>query len=709
MTDRRPGDLLVDPRRAGWVDAGALLIVLLLALPGVVTGTQSFFEFDLYFHHHPFWSLVEQSLAQGELPFWAPGVRAGYPLHANGEAGLLYLPALVANAWLPAHRAIDLFVLFHLWLMGMFSALLLRELGVRPLLALLGAVSLILSARVLGTAFWPNAVAVSAWLPLALYAITRTRRDALVGALLLAAALGLSLLAGRPQRELVCLLLILPYGLFILIGSPATETSVRTSRGSRALALGGGLVWGLLLGAPQILPTLFLLQDSVRAAGVTYANWLPAVLVDQGYADLFQVFMPAVRGDWPEISGYAGLVIYAGFACALGFGWRDLRKGRPLGALGFFLVASGVLFVLAGGGAWSYSLFQSIPGLRSVRLPMRLLFPAVVAAVLAASLGFERLMQHRTSSSWRGVLPLVLLGVAVCDLVWVAWRTVPVAESSVYAIAPGLVAEGESSRYDATGSPHRFYADHMPVEVMGYSDSELRMRLSHLPPLMNLALTSGQRAASGYGEPELAWVAAATRAPRPEILRMLGVDRFFSSRDLSRAGREWREFEPLGRHGPAWLYRFEPLPRALWVPEVVAVGSFEAALATLRDAEFDPTRRALVEVERGLSGGSVNRASGSVVLEVDTPNQVAMKVDAPGPGYLLLFDTWAPGWTAEVDGQVTPVLRANGMFRLVEVPSGASRVEFRYRPPGLVPGLVLAIPALVSWWIACPFAFFRRR
>ncbi|MBV8488040.1 MAG: YfhO family protein, partial [Planctomycetaceae bacterium] len=80
----------------------------------------------------------------------------------------------------------------------------------------------------------------------------------------------------------------------------------------------------------------------------------------------------------------------------------------------------------------------------------------------------------------------------------------------------------------------------------------------------------------------------------------------------------------------------------------------------------------------------------------DTPNRVALEVETSAPGYLVLADTWYPGWTATVDGWTLPVLRANIAFRAVALPEpGKHRVVFRYYPVGLNAGLALSLATLV--------------
>lgn len=62
------------------------------------------------------------------------------------------------------------------------------------------------------------------------------------------------------------------------------------------------------------------------------------------------------------------------------------------------------------------------------------------------------------------------------------------------------------------------------------------------------------------------------------------------------------------------------------------------------------------------------------------PGRVRIRVDAPVEGAVVLNDLYYPGWVAEVDGKPVQILRADVLFRAVQVPRGASFVEFRYEP-----------------------------
>ena len=63
---------------------------------------------------------------------------------------------------------------------------------------------------------------------------------------------------------------------------------------------------------------------------------------------------------------------------------------------------------------------------------------------------------------------------------------------------------------------------------------------------------------------------------------------------------------------------------------------------------------------------------------------------------LFLADLAYPGWKAYVDGQETPIYRANYLFRSVFVPAGRHTVEFAYRPRSSRLGLLLTLVGTVA-------------
>ena len=72
---------------------------------------------------------------------------------------------------------------------------------------------------------------------------------------------------------------------------------------------------------------------------------------------------------------------------------------------------------------------------------------------------------------------------------------------------------------------------------------------------------------------------------------------------------------------------------------------------------------------------------GSVIESLtDSGNTVTIRASLPQAGWLILSDTFYPGWQALVDGTPAEIVLANGAFRAVQVPAGVHTIEFRYEP-----------------------------
>ena len=139
------------------------------------------------------------------------------------------------------------------------------------------------------------------------------------------------------------------------------------------------------------------------------------------------------------------------------------------------------------------------------------------------------------------------------------------------------------------------------------------------------------------------------------------------------------------------------LPRAFVVHQTRVVPDPEAALSILRDPTFAPSREVILE-----QGAEVRAREGrsSVEIVAYEPEQIQLKVDLDTPGYLVLADTDYPGWVAEVDGQPTPIQRADLYFKAVALEAGEHTVTLRFRPDSVYLGLGVSLAAWLAWGLA---------
>jgi hypothetical protein len=223
-------------------------------------------------------------------------------------------------------------------------------------------------------------------------------------------------------------------------------------------------------------------------------------------------------------------------------------------------------------------------------------------------------------------------------------------------------------------------------------------------PWQNLAMTRALETTNGYNPLRIGWY---DRLVAPgETTYALDQRLFptsFDSYDCALARELGLEYVVLGRPieevphlarrpvadvllaGPAiWIYRLaDPEPRVRFISRVqvanisaeVQAGQFRvnpAAETALIDHDTAPSRN-----YAALLG---NREGDHAQILSWRPDRVEVDVDALQPGVLVLHEAFYPGWVVEVDGEPARLLRANVLFRGVEVAEGKHRVTFRFQP-----------------------------
>jgi hypothetical protein len=98
---------------------------------------------------------------------------------------------------------------------------------------------------------------------------------------------------------------------------------------------------------------------------------------------------------------------------------------------------------------------------------------------------------------------------------------------------------------------------------------------------------------------------------------------------------------------------------------------------------FDPRRTVLLRgkpLTSAFQPRPVSLREASTALDVYRNTEVQVTVVTPRPGFLVLNDVWHPWWFGEVDGKPADILRANVLFRAIQVPAGRHVVRFEFRP-----------------------------
>lgn len=156
----------------------------------------------------------------------------------------------------------------------------------------------------------------------------------------------------------------------------------------------------------------------------------------------------------------------------------------------------------------------------------------------------------------------------------------------------------------------------------------------------------------------------------------------------------------------------DPLPRA-FVVHNSTVREGQAALEALKLPQFDPAE--MVVLAPSATARAIHRPAllgsgpSDARLLSYRPEGVELEVELQHEGYLVLLDSFYPGWTAQVDGRGVPIERANHHFRAVYLEPGRHSVVFSYSPDSFETGLRISLASLgllsvvlaglgLRWW-----------
>ncbi|HEY3083231.1 MAG TPA: YfhO family protein [Chloroflexota bacterium] len=342
--------------------------------------------FDPFVYFYPLMAYRDARLLTGELPLWVPDYFLGAPFLANPQTGVLYAPNWL-TAWLDAPRAYAWQALGHALWMALGGYLFARRvLGVGAVAALAAASALAFGGAGQALVGHLNQLQAAAWLPWAalLADQARPRRSwRLAGGL--GAVLALQVLAGHAQQSYMTAAAL---GVWLL-GRALVDRSdgglVRDLVSAAALLGVAGAIAGLLA-APQLLPTLELSGEGIRAGGMSYreavAFSLPPWMLPVSLLPVY-TFADQPNGEWLGHVGVVGALL-----AALG-----LVAGRPR-PLAWLLAAIGLGALLLGLGQFDplYPLLYGVvPGLGLFRVPARWLFVYGFATAMLVALGVEAL------------------------------------------------------------------------------------------------------------------------------------------------------------------------------------------------------------------------------------------------------------------------------------------------------------------------------
>ncbi len=433
-------------------------------------------------------------------------------------------------------------------------------------------------------------------------------------------------------------------------------------RAARGFAIAGALALLYALGratpafdiAFDHLPGVSLYRrpaDATFALNVAFA-FLAAFLLDDWLA----------RGGLRAQSafGAALFVAFAGLAAgaALAFGLPAGELAASAGSLAFACAAFGALAALM---AWGEA--------RGRR--------ALAATLMVAATGGELV--------WRNAANSMNAEPAERYSVYAGMR--PAEREGLAALQRELAlrhAAGERPRVEILGLPGAWQNASMVLELentLGYNP----LRIADY----ERAIGPGENAA----DPNLRQFPDTFRGYKCRLAQKLGLDYLVLDRPLEKLPRHVPRPQATAIHSGegVHIYRLGRAEPRVFVAESVKPIDGEQALADRRTPDYERGVQALVEEGHlsRLSPALRDRAPSEYVAPASAryasiatyeDNRVTIDAASVEGGLVVLHDLYYPGWEAFVDGVPAPIVKADLLFRGVEIAAGRHRVEFVFRP-----------------------------
>ena len=740
-----------------WRFGGVLFLLILLAYPDVVLGTNTFFYRDYGVFGYPLAFFHRDSVMHGALPFWNHLSNCGLPHLAQWNTMTLY-PLSLIYLVLPMPWALGYFCLGHLFLGGMGMYVLAHRWTGNRFAASIAGLGYALNGLMLHAVMWPNNIAALGWMPFVILLTEQGVRGSGRKRVLAVLIGAVQMLAGAPEIILFTWLLAAAFCL------TARETPLRARFmrfATMALLVAG-------LAAAQLLPFADLVLQSQRDTGYATDAW---AMPPWGWANLLVPLFhcsPSVVGVYSQdaqqwtSSYYAGIGILA--LAILGVcRWRKEEAGAPRSVAlpgdrrGLVLCVAAVLslmLALGSAGGIHTVLRKILPFLGLVRFPIKFVVVLIFAAPLMAGMAVARWQAVAEDARaperrrWLRIGGLLIVLMAIV-----------VAASRIHAVT------GE--RWETTAQSGGTRAVLLCVvmalmfglhRVRGVRALWLRLgflavlgcdALTHAPrqnPTVPVAALDpgaisregpvaggGREMMSSRAQAFFDYAATANttefclgnrRALLPNWNLVENIPSAGGFYSLYTAGQQdlralWSSRTNVSPaladvSGVRWvtsdadLFAWQERRSAGALVTAGQRAVFADRAETLRKlarSEFDPAREVLLPRAAAGQIQWTNVVQARVVSSRQGAGVVEAEVESEAATLVTIAQTDYPGWSATVNGRPARVWRANHAFQALEIPAGSSQVRLVYRERTFAAGAGLS---LLSLWV-CALLWWRAR
>ncbi len=194
---------------------------------------------------------------------------------------------------------------------------------------------------------------------------------------------------------------------------------------------------------------------------------------------------------------------------------------------------------------------------------------------------------------------------------------------------------------------------------------------------------------------------------------LMGLRYVLATQPMTHAGKRVGP-EQIGDDDYFVYERESALPRARFVDSLTTIDDENELVDRLADPALDPRATVFVSSADAELLGALpadgGDPSGRVAKFVhEDGKRTSVAIAAGAAGYLVLADTFFPGWQATIDGTPAEIVRGNLYQRVIRIPAKECVLEMRFEAQGFKAGLVVGLAALVVFIVLLFIGIWPRR
>ena len=668
------------------------------------------------------------------IPLWNSYSFSGYPLMANFQSAAFF--PLNILLFLPFELGWQVFILIQIPMCAIGMYLFLKKVSISHLAAIFASICYSLSGFTIGWLEWGNIGYIFALLPISLYFILclsekRTKKNSIF---LYISLISLGL-AGHLQMEVYALAVIL--GLIIF-----TYFDKKNIQNTGYIFL--IFILSILSTAFQLIPTFELIQNSYRSIDIAYLNQADWFIPTQHFISLLA---PDFFGS-PARLNYWGVWNHLEFNLSVSvagifFAFLGVSRKRFVAFIFLVLVASSIFATKNPLSEVIY--LRNLPFLSSAQ-PSRLIFiiifcistlsafgidrfynfqvsakkTALVSIILIACLGYILYLtffnftifgpidfaNNQITAVRNMILPLVLAFFILAIISLTFLKLLPRKIAVLIIIASSVFELGYSAnKFLPYSNSQMVFPQTKLIEFIRHDTGKFRISTSDdriLPP--NISGQYGLESVEGYDPLYLKNYAEFismietgnendvkfNRIVRPKnnnskLFPLLNV-KYVLSFDSQLNGST-----PVFSEGITNVFVNKNfIPRAFTVKNIISAKDTNVSKQALLNSDFDPKSQAVVIGHDTVKSSSGNNVGGIATISLYSADKVIIETNDTQDSFLVLLDSYFPGWTAKVNGKNSQIFQTDHAFRGVDLPAGNNEVIFEYNPKSFYLGLIIA-------------------